>query len=546
MVRSAPLWLVALLCVLAGLRPAAAQDEAQRYAISSFDVTIQVRPDGTYDVTETLTYDFRRGAFTYAYRALDADDVSALHSVRVTSPDAAVDSLRRTAVDGDVRLRWTYPERSAPATFRVRYTLEGALYERGRRNVVHRNVLDAGATVPTRDVDVRVELPAAFDLAPDAVTIEPAADGTVEAEGGAVVAAFHRDRVGDGEEYPVAVSFPKQMPAQYWASLGDLLLALLLFAGAVGGGTVLNRRWRGARREPAANRPPADVALPEAAVLLGKTATPLFTAVLFDLARRGHLTLQHDEASGWMGTDEVVRLDLHPRPDDLSAVEATVVEQLRGHETVADVWADSASFRHEQRRAARERVIDAGWMRAHRTRSTLCFVGAGAAVVGGIAVGVVASGLTTLLAVAAGLGGAIGALLAGARRYTLTADGARRAGALRAFLDRERDAVEALRETDPVRAAERLADALPWLMYHDEVSAGWLEEGAEALDEASSVPDLPDGFVSLARTEASPSAAAFVPIVAVAGGMESAGAGAAGAAAGAAGAGGAGGAAGAG
>jgi hypothetical protein len=241
-----------------------------------------------------------------------------------------------------------------------------------------------------------------------------------------------------------------------------------------------------------------------------------------------------------------VRLDLHPRPDDLSAVEATVVEQLRGHETVADVWADSASFRHEQRRAARERVIDAGWMRAHRTRSTLCFVGAGAAVVGGIAVGVVASGLTTLLAVAAGLGGAIGALLAGARRYTLTADGARRAGALRAFLDRERDAVEALRETDPVRAAERLADALPWLMYHDEVSAGWLEEGAEALDEASSVPDLPDGFVSLARTEASPSAAAFVPIVAVAGGMESAGAGAAGAAAGAAGAGGAGGAAGAG
>jgi hypothetical protein len=534
--RLLPLWLGALLCLTAGFHPAAAQDAPQRYEISNFDVTIQLRPDGAYDVTETLTYDFRQGTFSYAYRVLDADDASALRDVRVTSPDAAVDSLRRTEDDGDVRLRWTYPERSAPATFTIRYVVDGALYERGDRNVIDRDVLDAGATVPTRDVDVRVGLPASFDLTPDAISVDPD-DGTVEAEGGAIVATFHRDRVEEGDEYPVEVSFPKRLPGQYWATLGDLVLALVLFLGTIGAGVTLNRRWRGARREQqAATRPPRDVGLPEAAVLLGKTATPLFTAVLFDLARRGHLTLRHDEESSWLGSDETVQLDLHPSPDDLSAFEKTVVEHLRDHDTVEAFWSDSGSFRDEQRRAARERVIDAGWMTAHRTRSTLCFAGSGAAVVGGIVIGVLTSGLATLLVVSAGLGSAIGALMAGARRYTVTEAGARRTAALRSFLDREKDAVDRLRNTDPARAAERLADALPWLMYHDDVSSAWLEEVKEALADADAAPDLPDGFVSLTKTDAPVPVAAFVPIVAVVGGMESSGAGAAGAAAAAGGA----------
>jgi hypothetical protein len=531
-------WIVALACLLSVSAPAPAQDDDPRYELSNFDVEIRVQPDGTYDVTETLTYDFQQGTFSYAYRVLDADDVAALRDVRVTSPDAAVDSVQRTG-KGDVRVRWTYPGRSASATFRVRYTVEGALYEQGDRNVVYRDVLAAGATVPTRDVDVRVVLPSAFDLAPDAVALDPAEEGTIERSAGGVVTAFHRDTVEEGDEYPVEVSFPRRLPGQYWATLGDLVLALVLFLGTIGAGAALNRRWRGARREQAATRPPQDVALPEAAVLLGKTATPLFTAVLFDLARRGHLTLQHDEESSWLGSSEVVRIDLHPRPEDLSDFERTVVDHLRNHDTIEDFWSSSGSFRSEQRRAARERVIDAGWMTAHRTRSTLCFAGAGAVVVGGVALGVATSGFATLLVVGASLGSTIGALIAGARRYTATEAGARRTAALRSFLDHEKDAVDRLRDTDPARAAERLADGLPWLMYHDDVSSAWLEEVADELKEASSAPDLPDGFVSLARTDATGSAAAFVPIVAVVSGMEASGAGAAGGAAGAGGAGGA-------
>ncbi len=513
--------------------PTAAQDTEQRYELSNFDVTIQVRPDGTYEVEETLTYDYIQGTFTYAYRVLDTEDVTDLRDVQVTSPDAAVDSVRRVGDEEDVRVRWTYPERAAPATFTLQYVVEGALYERGAHNVVSRDVLDAGATVPTRDVDVRVRLPSSFDVTPDSVSVDPAAEGTVERSAGRVVAAVHRDLVEEGDEYPVEVSFPKRLPGQYSPTTGDLMLGVFLFLIGAGGGVVLNLRWKGPRREREAVRPPRDVSLPEGGILLETTAGPLFTAVLFDLARRGHLTLQHDEEDQLLGTNDVVRIDLHPTPDDLSEVETEVVQHLDGHGTIGDALNDSGSFRRELYRTVRRRVVDAGWMEAHRSRSTLFFVGAAVVFIGGIALGIGTSGLTSILVVGSSLGGVLGALFAGARRYTFTEAGARRAGALRSYLDHEKDEVDRLLDTDPVWAAERLGETLPWLLYHDEVSSAWLEEVKDALADAPSAPDLPSGFVRLAGSEDEPApVAAVLPMVYVMGALESSGAGAAGAAAG--------------
>jgi hypothetical protein len=519
----AALWLV--------VRPAAAQEK--QYELSNFDVTVQVRPDGSYEVEETLTYDYQQGTFTYAYRVLDAEDVEAIRNVRVTSPNTTVDSVRRVGDDEGVRVRWTYPERSAPATFRIRYVVEGALFEQGDRNLMYRDVLDAGATVSTHDVDVRVALPAAFDLTPGAVSVDPDEEGTVQRSGGRIVAIFHRDQMNTGDEYPVEVSFPKRLPGQYSPTSGDLLLGLFLFLFGAGGGLALNLRWKRPRTEREAVRPPPDVSLSEGAILLGTKVSPLFMAVLFDLARRGHLTLQHDEEDQFLGTNEVVRIDLHPTPGDLSAVEAEVVQHLDGHETIGDALNDFGSFRRELYRTVRQRVVDAGWIEAHRTRSTLLFVGAIVVLVGGIAVGLTTSGPATVLAVGTGLGGALGALFAGGRRHTFTEAGARRAGALRSFLHHEKGEIDRLLDTDPVRAAERIGERLPWLVYHDDVSSAWLEEVKDTLSDAPSAPELPPGFDRLIgeEDEAAPTAA-FVPIMGVMGAMESSGAGAAGAATG--------------
>jgi hypothetical protein len=514
----------------------------KRYELSNFDVTVQVRPDGTYEVEETLTYDFQQGAFTYAYRSIDADDVEAIRNVRVTSPDVAVDSVRRSEKDNNVRVRWTYPERRASATFTIRYVVENALLARGDRNEVARDVLAPEATVMTRDVDVRIVLPATFDLTTDSVTVEPTADARLEETTGEVVAAFHRERVAAGDSYDVEVTFPKRLAARYAPTAGDMVFGLFLVLLGVGIGGWANWRWRGPRPESSATRPPDDVTLPSAAALLGRGADGATSAVLFDLVRRGHLTLRHDrDDGGWTGTNDLVRIELHPTPSDLSAFETALVEQLRGHETIEEFWTDTRSFRQEQFQDVQDNLVAAGWLERHHTRSNVLIGGAVVGLTVGFAVALMGLGAGSLFGFCGGAGVGVGGLVAGARRTVLTEAGARREAALRSFLDHEKAAVDRLLDTSPARAAEQLVETLPWLVYHREVKKSWLGEVKTALADADDVPSLPEGFASLVDpgVEAAP-VAAFLPVIGVIGTMESTGAGgaAAGGAAGAAGGGG--------
>jgi hypothetical protein len=233
-----------------------------------------------------------------------------------------------------------------------------------------------------------------------------------------------------------------------------------------------------------------------------------------------------------LSSSDVVRLDVHPDRADLSDFEKRCVDTLRGYETLDDFWEDTSSFRSEEMSDRRAELFDRGWMRSHAVRSTLLVVGAVAAMlVGFVAVATGESALRFYL-LFGGLGLSIGGFLAATRRYTWTQDGARRAMAVRSYIDHEKSEVERLRETDPARAAERLVDALPWLLLHDEVSKSWIEETKEALDAADAVPSLPDGFVSLVAGEEGAGApvAAFLPVVVVMGAVESSSAGAAGAA----------------
>ncbi|MFO8100312.1 MAG: hypothetical protein R6T83_11915 [Salinibacter sp.] len=165
--------------------------------------------------------------------------------------------------------------------------------------------------------------------------------------------------------------------------------------------------------------------------------------------------------------------------------------------------------------------------------------------VGGLAMGfwvaLMGLGAGSLFGFCGGLGVGVGGLVAGVRRTVLTEAGARREAALRSFLDHEKAEVDRLLDVSPARAAERLVETLPWLVYHRDVTASWLEEVKTALADADDVPSLPDGFVSLVDPEAEAApVAAFLPVVGVIGTMESSGAGgaAAGGAAGAAGGGG--------
>jgi len=516
------------------VRPAAAQEK--QYALSNFDVTVQVRPDGSYEVEESITYDFQRGAFSRAYRSVVGDG-GAIRAVRVTSPDTPVDSVRIGEANGTPQVRWAFPDRSAPAQFDVRYVLEEAIYERGGRNVVELDVMADEAVVPTRDVDVRVLLPTAFDLQRNQVALDPAGAGTVQREAGRLVATFHRDRVAAGDDFEVEVSFPTQIAGEFIPTGAQILFGVLLVLLGGGAGGIAAWRWRGPRPEVTARRPPSDLDLPTAVALLGKHDGQAFLAVLFDLARRGHVTLRHDQEAHMLGSSDVVRLDVHPDAADLTDFEQRFVDILRDHDTLDDFWENTSSFRSDEMSDQRTELYDRGWMRSHTLRSTLLLIVAIVAAIGGFVAIASGEGALPFYLLFAGMGISLGGFIAATRRYTWTQDGARRAMALRSYLDHEKAEVERLRETDPARAAERLVDALPWLLLHDEVAKSWIEETKEALDAAEATPELPDGFVSLVadRDDTGAAVAAFLPVVAVMGTVESSAAGAAGGAGAAAG-----------
>ena len=529
--------------VLAGLflatHPATAQEK--QYELSNFDVTVHVQPDGSYAVEESITYDFQQGSFSRAYRAVVREDGGAMRDLRVTSPDTPVDSVRRGENDGTRQVRWAFPDRSAPAQFDVRYVLDRAIYERGDRNVVQLDVMADEAVVPTRDVDVRVSLPPAFDLRRDQISLDPADEGAVQLEAGRRVATFHRDRVEAGDDFSVEVSFPKQIEGEFLPTGMQVLfgLFLVLLGGSAGGAAAW--AWRGPRPDVTARRPPSDLDLPTAVALLQKQDGQAFLAVLFDLARRGHLTLRHDQEDPMVGSSERVRLDLHPDTADLSDFERRFVEALRGHETLDDFWSDEGSFRSDEMSDRQAEIFDRGWMEDHSLRTMLLFGAAIAATLGGLVAVAMGDGAVPFYLLFGGMGLGIGGFIAATRRYTWTDEGARRAMALRSFLDHEKAEVERLRETDPARAAERLVESLPWLLLHDDVSKSWVEETKDALDAADAVPELPDGFVSLVadRDDAGAPVAAFLPVVSVMGTVESSSAAGAAGAAGAAAAGGA-------
>jgi hypothetical protein len=342
-----------------------------------------------------------------------------------------------------------------------------------------------------------------------------------------------------GDDYAVKASFPKQVEGEFLPTGAQIVagLLLVLLGGAAGG--IAAWRWRGPRPEMAARRPPSDLDLPTAVALLQKADGQAFLAVLLDLARRGHVTLRHDREEQTLGSEEVVRLDVHAETQALSDFERRFVDELRGHDTLGDFWENTSSLRSEEMSEQRDALYDRGWMRSHAGRSNLLLGVASAAILGGFVAIASGEGALRFYLLFGGIGVSLGGFIAATRRYTWTQEGARRAMALRSYLDHEKAEVERLRETDPARAAERLVEALPWLLLHDDVSKSWIEETKEALDAADVPPELPEGFVSLVadREEAEAPAAAFLPVVVVMGTIESSSAGAAGAAgAGAAGA----------
>ena len=530
----------------------AANAQDKQYALSNYDVDLTLERSGAYRVAETIRFDFQQGTFSQANRSIPLGRVDSLRDVQVTSLDGAVNTVEHEADGDDYVIRWTYPERRQPATFTLRYTAYGALEAEGGANVIDWQAVGDQWNVPIRDVNVDVSLPFG-DLARDSIAAEPSEEAALARTGAGWTASFAHAELAPGDGYRVIVRFPERIaaPAGDDSPPAMIFTGLLLILLGFGIGAGVFATLRGPSADPEAVPEPAqpDLSLPVAAHLANHNSTTgqrrMFSAVLFDLAQRGHVTLRREKKEHFLTSSEIVVVDVHADPVDLSDFEASLLDEIQQHDSLQAFGRSSTGFKGKQVKAVRQGLLDAGWLQSHTGRSNALIATGVILTAIGLALFAVLSGWAAAIGVGLSVGAGLGALMAAGRRYTLTNTGAQRKAEVRAFLNRERTAIESRRSLEPVQAAQQFIDRLPWLILDTEVDKSWIDDLKDTLAESHttfSLPDWMEDTVGLDEAAASEAVAAFIPIYAVISSTSAAtGAGAAAGAAGAGAAGGAGG-----
>ena len=466
----------------------------KEYALSNYDVVLDLRPDGTYDVEESITLDIQRGRFSYLMRRIPLNHIDSLTALTVESPDVQIDSVMKQTEGDVVRVQWSYPPRTTPATFHIAYRVHGALRTDGARNVVDWAAVGSGWTVPIRDVDVTVRLPASLDIAREAVTSIPSS-AALTSDGGDWEVTFDAGNLPAETGFAVEVAFPQRIEAKKRVSPLHILGSVFLFAVVAAGFLI----WKYNRDKVPSVTPPSKppvLSLPEAARLLSRSRTDrMHPAMLFDLAQRGHLSLEVTSEESWFSSAPTVHIHTHPDHHDLSDDERAFVDELSKHDTLESFSSDATSFRESQRTAIRKRLVERKWLyerRDERWQLGALFL----AGLGGVALSVWA-GVTYRDAWAFYTGGtAVGALFGALfliePRYAPTERGLTKKARLKAFVDDQVARMDALRERNPAEAVRQFPDALPWLMLSGSMTQTWLKRLEQACEDADIANPIPD------------------------------------------------------
>lgn len=297
---------------------------AKSYLAERFDVLIEIQADGSYLVTETVVFRFSGGDFTYAFREVLWNEVDEIRFV-----DAEMDGtlLPLGTQPGQIEIsqqrplgvKWHFaPARDVSRTFTMRYRVVGNLRPTAEGDTLYWQAIPQEHEYSIQAAQIRVVFPATFmaqNLQIDGASGTPA----VSSEAGQVT--WQVGSVDEDEAVVVRMSLPAgsllQQPPAWLAEetrrkdeikqtiplAGGLGLGLLALGG-VGLG-LLSKRSRMSRSASiplgVVTNPPDDLTPAEVGFLIsnGKAEFQLMMATLFDLARRGWLTIEQEEHRLW-------------------------------------------------------------------------------------------------------------------------------------------------------------------------------------------------------------------------------------------------------
>ncbi|TVP76706.1 MAG: DUF2207 domain-containing protein, partial [Gemmatimonadales bacterium] len=507
--------------------PAAAQDTARSYGIEGYRVELELGADGGYWVEESIDFVYEGGTYSQGFRRISTRGLDAITDVQVTSPHVEVLEVSVDEGGRSVEITWDFEPRGDPTTFQITYRVLGALQEVEGENRIAWDAVGGAWEVPIRNVEVRVLWPD-FDLERDEIRFVPSGEGTLARRGGGdeegpeatpVPGAsgwevrFSRDELGARTSYGVQVGFPERLPGRAPPEPRELRFRIFLFAvGAflVGflPGTALALLWRDPSDPPTVVPDGIpDVPLEQVGYLVsGSTYFGLrvFTALLVDLARRGHVTLERTDADGETGaTDEhgslaagtlkVHRVESPPAGDALSETETSFLEAVEKHDSFDRFMGSALRLQTRTRRAARDELVASGHVEAHPERKRGALL---ASFLVPVAMGLAAWQVESHLATGILLGGLLGLapglwIAAAEGGHQLTERGARLRARIRTRHGELREELEEAVADDPRRAVEILARHLPFMVLDPELSHEVLKELEEAVAEVGGDFELP-------------------------------------------------------
>jgi len=344
-------FMLLVLC-LTGQSSVQAQDKV--YHQESVDSDITILPNSDVRIVEARKFVFTSGSFHYAYIYVtrnkfdDIDQVEVWEGDRRYTPGQERDYTFTAEWDDDAfRITWYYPYTSdASRTFRIAYTVKGALRYYDGGDQLWWKAVDKDRTFPILSSQVTVHLPASFSP----TELKTAAYGvTADTEilDGSTV-RFTSGQLAPGQELEVRVQFPHGVvpgsPAAwqvkedrlqtYNENYRDLVNLALLVLGLlllIGGSVGVYLFWHSRGRdvpvglvaeyltEPPGGMPPA-----VAGTLVDEKADMKdIVATIVDLARRGFITIRETEQKTFLGlgrsTDFVFELSAPSEHQDSTA-----------------------------------------------------------------------------------------------------------------------------------------------------------------------------------------------------------------------------------
>jgi uncharacterized protein (TIGR04222 family) len=396
--------------------------------IDGYDVSIELRTDGSLRITEIIDYDFgvteHHGIFRDVPTRVHYDDTyDRVYPLTVESVSASGGASADSTVEQDgslTRIKIGDPDEtiSGEHTYTIVYTIEGATNGFGDHDELYWNAIGDTWPVSIDDVTVDVEAPGAIT---DSLCFQGPERSTLPCDGQKVrgsAATFRQQHLDPYSGVTIVLAFPKGVlnePApileERWSvssafrltpATGGVSGALLLLI--VGGAAALvwrtgrDRRYRGSpidqvmgnptgddeavpifdadTEAPVEFAPPDDMRPGQMGTLLDEQANTLdVSATIVDLAVRGFLMIQEIPKEGWFGKPDWTLIKLEESEEGLVTYERRLLNALfrDGTEvTISDLRNTFAARLEGVEESLYVDVVNRGWFRSRpdKVRST--------------------------------------------------------------------------------------------------------------------------------------------------------------------------------